>query len=1094
MRRGLPMPSTTASIWTTPRDADLGLLALESPSGLVARVLPNGCLFALEHVEGERRIMLNQVLGSPLGGSIGRIVLRRHGPAPAMAVLVGPGVRGELGADAHRIVWTGRDLGIGWTVTLALAPDRPAWLWRVTLERHEPGAATVDVLMAQDLGLGHRGFLMSNEAFASQYIDHHIEQHPTFGPVVMSRQALAQDGRYPWVALACLEGAASFATDALQLFGPRFRDAAGIDPTLELPSRRLQHEVACVALRTAATPLRVGEAVGWTFAGVHRPDHPEASGSADLDVFAGLAAPGGAPLPARRRVTRNLVQDAAPLSGRDLDAATIDRLYPDRRLEEHDGGSLRSFLVAERHVVLAAKDRALPRRHGAILRTGDAVLPDPATMSTTVWMHGVLAAQLTLGNTAFHKLVSVARDPYNIVRGNGLRLFVEIDGRWRLLATPSVFEMGLSDVVWQWHLADRTIVAALVAAGDEPAMTWTVRVDGPPCRFLVLAHLVIGERELDHASIVEVDPARVRASFRPDPGWLWGQRHPEAVLHLVTATPDAVEALGGDELLDADGIRRGTGHLVVRSGPTRQLVWSIVGRLDDPAAATALAERHAQGVGRAAMLAPAQRFWATLSRGIELAGTGPGVAAISAALPWLIHDGLIHLSVPRGLEQYTGAAWGTRDVCQGPVELLLALQHDAPVKEILRLVLAEQSETGGDWPQWFMHEPYAFLRDRHAHGDVIIWPLKALCDYLEATGDLAFLAERLPWRDPQSFARTAQASPVREHVTALIAAVRERFVPGTALIRYGQGDWNDSLQPADPSLRDRLVSSWTVALLWQQLGRWAAIQDRAGDRPGANETRALAAAIAADVERHLIRDGQLAGYALFGTDGDEPELLMHPTDRRTGLRISLIPITRSIIAGLLTGDAARHHWELVNTQLRDPDGVRLMDRPPRYRGGIETIFRRAESAAYCGREIGLMYVHAHLRYAEAAAVLGDADSLWWALRVVDPIGLRDVVPNASPRQRNTYFSSSDPAFPDRYIAGERWAELHRGGVPVEGGWRVYSSGPGLYLNALIRHGFGIRRSFGTRTMTPLLPASLGRVTLCLTVDGRPQSWTVQAET
>ena len=39
-----------------------------------------------------------------------------------------------------------------------------------------------------------------------------------------------------------------------------------------------------------------------------------------------------------------------------------------------------------------------------------------------------------------------------------------------------------------------------------------------------------------------------------------------------------------------------------------------------------------------------------------------------------------------------------------------------------------------------------------------------------------------------------------------------------------------------------------------------------------------------------------------------------------------------------------------------------MDRPLAYHGGPETIFRRAESAAFFGREIGLMYVHSHLRY------------------------------------------------------------------------------------------------------------------------------------
>ena len=107
---------------------------------------------------------------------------------------------------------------------------------------------------------------------------------------------------------------------------------------------------------------------------------------------------------------------------------------------------------------------------------------------------------------------------------------------------------------------------------------------------------------------------------------------------------------------------------------------------------------------------------------------------------------MVHLSAPHGLEQYTGAAWGTRDVCQGPVELLLSLEHDEPAKSILRIIFAQQYEKRGDWPQWFMLEPYSAIQDRDASGDVIVWPLKALCDYVEATGDFAFLDEPIAWR------------------------------------------------------------------------------------------------------------------------------------------------------------------------------------------------------------------------------------------------------------------------------------------------------------------------------------------------------------
>ncbi len=134
-----------------------------------------------------------------------------------------------------------------------------------------------------------------------------------------------------------------------------------------------------------------------------------------------------------------------------------------------------------------------------------------------------------------------------------------------------------------------------------------------------------------------------------------------------------------------------------------------------------------------------------------------------------------------------------------------------------------------------------------------------------------------------------------------------------------------------------------------------------------------------------------------------------------------------------------------------------MDRPVRYRSGPQQLFRRAESASFFGREIGLMYVHAHLGYAEALAVLGEADELWEALLVVNSIAVADRLANGALRQRNAYFSSSDAAFSDRYQAEKAWEELKAGRIAVDGGWRIYSSGPGLYASVLLCQAFGRRR-------------------------------------
>ena len=73
------------------------------------------------------------------------------------------------------------------------------------------------------------------------------------------------------------------------------------------------------------------------------------------------------------------------------------------------------------------------------------------------------------------------------------------------------------------------------------------------------------------------------------------------------------------------------------------------------------------------MLARSDRFWRKVTRGIRVksADHSADAEAVDAIFPWLAHDAMVHLTAPHGLEQYTGGAWGTRDVCQGPIELLL---------------------------------------------------------------------------------------------------------------------------------------------------------------------------------------------------------------------------------------------------------------------------------------------------------------------------------------------------------------------------------------------------------------------------------------
>ena len=366
-------------------------------------------------------------------------------------------------------------------------------------------------------------------------------------------------------------------------------------------------------------------------------------------------------------------------------------------------------------------------------------------------------------------------------------------------------------------------------------------------------------------------------------------------------------------------------------------------------------------------------------------GSVPDAEPLAVSLPWLARDAFVHFLAPRGLEQFTGGAWGTRDVAQGPLELLLALDRLADASTLLLRIFAAQS-TDGTWPQAFGFLPGdEHFRREPAHGDVVHWPVLALARYLLASGDGSLLDEKVAWYTPAD-ADPVAASTLRDHLEAALAAARAHVLPGTSLVAYGHGDWNDSLQPADPTLAATMTSAWTATLHRTSLLTLAdglACAD-ADEVTVVDDLRAEAAAIADDLRRHLLVDGELAGYAQLdppGVDGrvEVRRLLVHPRDTETGLHHGSLQMIHALGDDLLDLDEAAHHIALVREHLTGVDGIRLFDRPPPYSGGLMRHFQRAETATFVGREIGLMYVHAHLRWCEAMARWGDADAVWLAL-------------------------------------------------------------------------------------------------------------------
>jgi CRISPR-associated protein Csx3 len=1069
-----------------------GLVELKSRGGLTAQFLPTGALFALRH----RETLINQLLPGPAEDGLFRLLVRwwtsekgeRRGTG-GWASVAGPGlVFGRV--EPRAVAWTAEIAGtLIATTTFVLHPTMACWTWRIRARNTSASALQIDVLHALDLGLADEGAVRNNEAYVSQYIDLLPVWSPTLGWVVLARQNQPMTGGiHPWLAVGCGSGAEAFCTDGWQFFGADHR-ATGEPLAVRvpaLPSRRLQYEFALAGLQSRTVELAPDTTAEVTFIACYLDDHPFASAPDDVSRLVGI-------VPSRRGPTRrprhelagptSLFLRAAWLHGTTPTTADWDAWFPGpRRHEERgaDGAVLAFFHGADTHVVGRVKEETVMRPHGHVLRSGELSWIDREHLGLTCYAAGIFAAQLYLGNPSLARLLSVVRNHLNVARAAGQRVWLREAGEWRQLGVPSAFAMTPGDARWIYRFEDSVIESRVWCSSHQAVAFLELRVvAGAPREFLVTHQLALGANEFDQTGEVRLRSEAGWLSCSLDPESVTAKGFPGLCFAIAAGEPGDVTAIGGDELLYLDGVRRGGPYVVVQTRAVTRctviLLGSLAGAAALPAAVAGARRECSEGRPNARALAAPVRL---------IGGADSAVTRINEILPWFSHNAGIHFSAPHGLEQYGGAAWGVRDVCQGSVEWLLASGHAPIVRRVLATVFAQQYPHDGGWPRWFMHPPFQTIQQIHSHGDVCLWPVKALCDYVEATNDLTFLEQEIGYTDPAGFEPAGPHETLWAHCDRVLAQCQARFVRGTALINYGDGDWDDTLQPADPAMSTRMVSAWTVALAYQTFRQLLEVCRRARQEARESRLETLLERMQADFHEYLMSSGIVAGFMVHEEDGAWRPLL-HPTDAVTGIRYRLLPMTRAVLAELFTPEEARRHLDIIARELRFADGVRLMSEPVPYHGGCTRLFKRAETAANVGREIGLQYVHAHLRYAEAMAKVGDAEALWWALQVVNPVGLTEVVPHAAPRQSNVYFSSSDADFADRLEAAARWNELRTGRVTVRGGWRLYSSGPGLFLHKVRTGLLGIRESFGNVVFDPVLPRRLDGLIAHLALLDRP---------
>jgi 1,2-beta-oligoglucan phosphorylase len=1046
-----------------------------SPSGMSAELNANGSVRRMDCGD----IMLNVFLGNEAEGGPANIYLRRLGNGVEAIPLLGPGSPASHLTDERGLFACGTWGDLTFRLRLVLAESAKAWFWHVELENTGTSTVTCDLIHTQDIAIAHYGATRLNEFYVCQYVDHAPLAHALTGVAVASRQNQSMGGRCPWTVIGSLGKAVSWSTDALQFHGLATR--AGGEPaalTSGLPGERLQHEHSLVAIQDEPLVLEPGAKSQRGFFGWFEADKPTATSADDTCwIDAALALPEATCPPWTEETSEDspatgLFTSAPLLETEDLDESEIRAFFgTEQRHAEHENGQPWSFFTERRsHVVLKAKELKVLRPHGHLLRSGGSLTPDESALTSTAWMNGVFHSMVTQGHVSINRFLSTCHSYLGLFRSHGQRVFVETDGGWKLLAMPSAFEMTQDSCRWIYKHADGVIEVISSAPDDRHELRLSLSVlEGTSTRFLISHHVALngddGSASIPAGFEIDGTSAFVRAIPDSDVG----RRFPNGYFVVEAAEGTLVDQIGGDELLFADDVSHNQPFLCFIAAPATTVGLVMRGRLVD------------ESVGQV------QNFWETIASGLRINAPAASPLALAAErageiFPWFIHNALVHYLSPRGLEQYSGGGWGTRDVCQGPVELLLALGRFEPIRDLLCRVFRQQN-TDGDWPQWFMFfERERNIRPGDSHGDIVYWPLLALAQYLTATGDASLLDESLPFFHFDENA--AETATIAGHVERALDLIGRRVIDGTSLAAYGHGDWNDSLQPAKPDMRERLCSSWTVTLNYQTFVALAAAFKHLGNDDRASHFETLAATILGEFQRELIVDDVLTGLAYFH-EGGKTDYLLHPRDATTGLSYSLLPMIHAIINDMFSPAQAAAHLALIQNHLLGPDGARLFDRPMAYHGGLQVNFQRAESASYFGREIGIMYTHAHLRYCEALARFGDANGFFRALNQLNPIAIRELVATATSRQANCYYSSSDAAFKDRYQAFDEYDRVNKGEVSLEGGWRVYSSGAGIGVRLIMQCFLGLRVETESLIIDPVIPAALDGLMANLILAGHP---------
>ncbi len=547
-------------------------------------------------------------------------------------------------------------------------------------------------------------------------------------------------------------------------------------------------------------------------------------------------------------------------------------------------------------------------------------------------------------------------------------------------------------------------------------------------------------------------------TFTADRGHFLGEGdvwRPEAVMRS--------DPLGDETETHGDPCAAIATDLVLEPGQRARLSY-LLGDGADAEEALTLVRHHlaAERTSQADPCDAAAAGWAPLLDTLQI--DTPDLAMDLMVNAWLPYQGIVCRLRARSAFYQASGAFGFRDQLQ---DTLAFLWQDAGLARRQILNAAGRQFSEGDFQHWWLPQSGAGVRTTIS--DDCVWLAYGLCHYVDVTGDVSLLDERLPFlsgppipedaHDAYFQPETAQESAsVYEHAAlGLDLAVRRTGPHGLPLILGG--DWNDGMNRVGEAGRGESV--WLGWFLAHALDRMGAIASKRGDGARA---KAWAA--------HLVTLQQALDGA--GWDGewyrrgyyDDGTPLGSATSQEC--RIDSIAQAWSVMSGLV--DPARGAQAMASVLAHLPDreaGLIRLFTPPFVETPQEPGYIKGYPPGV--RENGGQYTHAAAWVVYALAEMGQGEAAHDCFSMLNPI--RHTL---DPAAVETYRTEPYAVAADIYSEGER-----RG----RGGWTWYTGSAGWLYRAAVEGILGIRRSGGRLSVCPNLPDTWPGFSAQLKIEG-----------